>query len=178
VSDPFIGEIRLFGFNFAPVNWAFCNGQLLPINQNVALFSLLGTFYGGNGTNNFALPDLRSRVPLGMGQGTGLSDYNIGQTGGAETVTLAVTQLPSHNHSVNASDASGVSLFGPSDRSDSPAGHVLGRAEIYRDKPDGKTVMNAEMIGNTGGGRPVSVIQPYLTLNFCIALSGIFPPRS
>ena len=178
MSDPYIGEIRLFGFNFAPVNWAFCNGQLLPINQNVALFSLLGTTYGGNGTSNFALPDLRSRVPLGMGQGTGLSQYNIGQTGGAETVTLSVTQMPSHSHSVNASDASGVSLFGPSDRPDSPAGHVLGRAEIYRDKPDGKTVMNAEMIGNTGGGSPVSVLQPYLALNFCIALSGIFPPRS
>jgi microcystin-dependent protein len=177
VSDPFIGEIRLFGFNFAPINWAFCNGQILPISQNVALFSLLGTNYGGNGSTTFALPDLRSRVPLGMGQGTGLSAYDIGQAGGAETVTLSVSQMPSHNHSVNASDASRT-LFGPSDRSDSPNGHVLGRAEIYADKPDGKTVMDAAMIGNTGGGNPVSVIQPYLTLNFCIALAGIFPPRS
>jgi microcystin-dependent protein len=178
VSDPFIGEIRIFGFNFAPVGWAMCQGQLLPISQNVALFSLLGTFYGGNGTSNFALPDLRSRVPLGLGQGTGLSNYAIGQAGGAETVTLSVTQLPAHNHAVNASDAAGVSLFGPSDRSDSPKGHVLGRAEIYADRPDGTTVMNAEMIGNTGGGSPVSVIQPYLALNFCIALQGIYPSRS
>lgn len=178
MSEPFIGEIRMFGFNFAPVGWAFCQGQLLPISQNVALFSLLGTFYGGDGRTTFALPDLRSRVPLGMGQGTGLSNYTIGQAGGTETVTLSVTQLPSHNHAVNASDARDFSLFGPSDRSDSPAGHVLGRADIYADAPDGTTVMNAGMIGDTGGGGPVGIIQPYLTLNFCIALFGIFPSRS
>jgi microcystin-dependent protein len=178
VSTPFLGEIRMFGFNFAPIGWAFCQGQLLPISQNPALFALIGTFYGGNGSSNFALPDLRSRVPLSMGQGTGLSNYNIGQAGGTETVTLSVTQMPSHNHPVNASDSRDFSLLGPSDRADSPAGHVLARGDIYAGAPDGATVMNAGMIGDTGAADPVGIIQPYLSLNFCIALTGIFPSRS
>jgi microcystin-dependent protein len=178
VSTPFLGEIRMFGFNFAPIGWALCQGQLLPITQNVALFSLLGTFYGGNGTSTFALPDLRSRVPLSMGQGTGLSNYTIGQAGGTETVTLSLAQMPAHNHPVNASDSREFSLPGPSGRSESPAGHVLARGNVYADAPDGTTVMNAGMIGDTGAADPVGIIQPYLALNFCIALVGIFPSRS
>lgn len=178
MANPFLGEIRMFGFNFAPVGWAFCQGQLLPISQNAALFALLGTTYGGNGSSNFALPDLRSRVPLSMGQGTGLSNYNIGQAGGTETVSLSVNQMPSHNHPVNASDSRDFSPFGPSDRSDSPAGHVLARGDIYADAPDGTTVMNAGMIGDTGAADPVGIIQPYLALTLCIALVGIFPSRS
>src|ERR1700729_3051422 len=120
MADPFIGEIRTFGFNFAPIGWALCNGAILPINQNQALFSLLGNFYGGDGRSNFALPDLRSRVPLGLGQGTGLPFYSIGETGGAGTVTLTTAQLPAHSHQVNASDHGGND--GPVR---SPEGHAL-----------------------------------------------------
>jgi microcystin-dependent protein len=173
MADPYIGEIRTFGFDFAPRGWALCNGAILPINQNQALFSLLGTYYGGNGSTNFALPDLRSRVPLGMGQGTAQpGNFSIGQQGGAATVTLTTAQLPAHNHPVNASDHGGND--GPVR---SPEGHVLERGNVYADAPDGKTVMNAGMIGNTGGGQPVSILPPYLALNFCIALQGIYPPR-
>jgi microcystin-dependent protein len=172
MADPYIGEIRTFGFNFAPAGWALCNGALLPINQNQALFSLLGTFYGGDGRTNFALPDLRSRVQLGHGEGPGLPFYSIGDKGGAGTVTLTAAQLPAHSHQVNASDHGGND--GPVR---SPEGHVLERGNIYADAPDGKTVMNAGMIGNTGGGQPVSILPPYLVLNFCIALQGIYPPR-
>lgn len=172
MADPFLGEIRLFGFNFAPVGWAMCQGQLLPISQNTALFSLLGTSYGGNGTTTFALPDLRSRVPLSMGQGAGLSNYVIGQAGGNENVTLLASQLPAHSHSVNASSTAAAA--------DRPAGAVLGHAGVntYAAGPDGATVMNAGMIANTGGSQPHSNLQPFLTLNFCIALQGIYPSRN
>jgi microcystin-dependent protein len=172
VPDPFIGEIRIFGFNFAPIGWAMCNGQLLPINQNTALFSLIGTYFGGNGTTTFGLPDLRSRVPINMGQGSGLSEYVLGQVGGAENVALLATQVPSHSHSVNASDGAAGSTR--------PAGGVLGRAgsDIYAAAPDGSTVMNTGMIANSGGNQPHQNMQPYLTLNFCIALQGVFPPRN
>jgi microcystin-dependent protein len=171
VSEPFIGEVRTFGFNFAPRGWAMCNGQLLPINQNQALFALLGTFYGGNGTTNFALPNLQSSVAIHQGQGPGLSPYALGQTGGVETVTLTSQQMPTHNHQVNASGSSATGA-----RS---GGTVLGHAtaNIYTGAPDG-TVMNAGMIGNAGGSLPHGNIQPYLTLNFCIALVGIFPSRN
>jgi microcystin-dependent protein len=152
--DPFIGEIRMFGFNFAPVGWAMCNGQLLPITQNTALFSLLGTTFGGNGTTNFALPDLRSRVPNHEGQGSGLSQYELGQSGGAENVTLLSSQLPAHGHSVNVSSAAAAD--------GRPAGNVLAHAgtNIYAPAPDGATVMNGGMIANTGGNQPHANIQP------------------
>lgn len=161
----------MFGFNFAPRGWALCQGQVLPISQNTALFSLLGTYFGGNGTTNFGLPNLQSRVPLSMGTGQGLSSYTIGQAGGTENVTLLATQLPAHGHSVNASSATAGG--------DRPAGAVLARpgANIYASAPDGTTVMNTGMIGNAGGGQPHSNIAPYLTLNFCIALQGIYPTR-
>jgi len=172
VSEPFLGEIRMFGFNFAPTGWAMCNGQLLPISQNTALFSLLGTQFGGNGTSTFALPNLQSRVPIHQGQGSGLSSYVIGQSGGFENVTLLATQLPAHSHSVNASSATAAA--------GRPAGAVPAHpsADIYASAPDGATVMNAGMIANTGGNQPHGNIQPYLTLNFCIALQGIFPSRN
>lgn len=172
MSEPFLGEIRMFGFNFAPIGWAQCNGQVLPISQNTALFSLLGTFYGGNGTSNFALPDLRSRVAVHEGQGTGLAQYVIGQRGGVENVTLLGTQLPAHSHSVNASSATAVEAR--------PAGAVLAHAgaSVYASAPDGATVMNSGMISNTGGNQPHPNVQPYLTVNFCIALQGIFPSRN
>lgn len=172
MSEPFVGEIRMFGFNFAPQGWALCNGQTLPINQNQALFSLLGTTYGGDGTTTFALPDLQSRVAVHQGQSPGLSAYGIGQAGGAESVTLLPAQMPAHTHSVHASG-------GPAE-AQRPGGRALARAstDIYVAKPDGSTVMNAGMLGDAGGSDPHPNIQPYLVLNFCIALQGIFPAQS
>jgi microcystin-dependent protein len=171
MSEPFLGEIRIFGFNFAPQGWAFCDGQLMSISQNTALFSLLGTFYGGNGIQTFALPDLRGRVSIHQGQGPGLSSYVIGQTGGTENTTLNTNQMPQHNHAAvaNASPAT----------TGRPDGAVPARAaaDIYAPAPDG-TAMNAGHIGNTGGSQPFNNLQPYLTVNFCIALQGIFPSRN
>ena len=171
VSEPFVGEIRMFGFNFPPQGWAFCDGQLLSISQNAALFSLLGTTYGGDGESNFALPDLRSRVPVSQGQGEGLSSYAEGQAGGTETVTLAAAQMPAHTHAVSASSSPAAS--------ERPAGRVLARSpdHSYIPEPDTDTVMNAKMIGEAGNSQPHDNIQPYLALNFCIALQGVFPAR-
>jgi microcystin-dependent protein len=148
---------------FAPQCWALCNGQLLPINQNQALFSLLGTTYGGNGTTTFALPDLRSRVPVHQGQGPGLSPYAEGQAGGTEAVTLAAAQMPQHTHSVNASSSAATS--------DNPAGRTLARSasHIYHPESGQHTVMDANMLGEAGGSQPHGNIQPYLAVTFCIA---------
>jgi microcystin-dependent protein len=172
MSEPFVGEIRMFGFNFAPQGWALCNGQLLPINQNQALFSLLGTTYGGDGRTTFALPNMQSRVPVCQGQGPGLSSYAEGQAGGTETVTLAATQMPGHTHPVKASSSAAAS--------GQPEGRALARSasHIYTAKPDTSTVMNADMLGDAGDGQPHNNIQPYLAVNFCIALNGIFPSRN
>ncbi len=172
MSEPFVGEIRMFGFSFAPQGWALCNGQLLPISQNTALFSLLGTTYGGDGRTTFALPDMRSRVPACQGQGPGLSSYAEGQAGGAETVTLAAAQMPGHTHPVKASSSAAAS--------DQPEGRALARSasHIYTAKPDASTVMNTDMLGDAGGSQPHDNIQPYLAVNFCIALNGIFPSLS
>ena len=172
MSEPFLGEIRMFGFNFAPTGWALCNGQLLPINQNTALFSLLGTFYGGNGTTTFALPDLQSRVPVHQGTGTGLRTYVVGQSGGAETVKLNGDQMPAHSHRVRATRSAADS--------DNPFDRVLAQPSqhAYLGAPDATTVMNSAMIADAGGGQPHDNIQPYLTVNFCIALTGIYPSRS
>lgn len=172
MSEPFVGEIRMFGFNFAPQGWALCDGQLLPISQNVALFSLLGTTYGGDGTTTFALPNLQSRVPIHQGQGAGLSSYVAGQAGGTETVTLAAAQMPEHTHSVKASSSAAAS--------DKPEGRALAQSHspIYTPEPDASTVMNANMLGDAGGSEPHDNIQPYLAVNFCIALTGIFPARN
>jgi microcystin-dependent protein len=171
VTEPFVGEIRIFGFNFAPIGWALCNGQLLPISQNTALFSLLGTTYGGNGTSNFALPNLQGRIPIHQGTGAGLSPYVIGQTGGTESTTLTVGELPAHNHPVNAHNGVGTLAR--------PAASVPARssAEAYAPAPDG-TTMDAGMIGDTGSGQPFNNLQPYLVLNVCISLLGIFPSRN
>jgi microcystin-dependent protein len=169
--EPFLGEIRMFGFNFAPQGWALCNGQLLPINQNQALFALLGNMYGGNGTTTFALPDLQSRVPIHQGQGAGLSAYVVGQAGGTETVTLAAAQMPAHTHSVQASSSAAGST--------KPKGRVPARSQsdTYAAKPDTSTVMHANMIAEAGSGGPHPNMQPYVTVNFCIAMVGIFPAR-
>jgi microcystin-dependent protein len=171
VANPYVGEIRNFGFTFAPSGWALCNGQLLPISQNTALFSLIGTFYGGNGTSNFALPNLQSRVAIHMGQGAGLSPYQIGQASGVENQTLLTSQLPTHSHQATATDGNAAGTR--------PGGSVPGRVQtaIYAPAPDG-TILNAGTVGTAGGSQPFSVLEPYLSTNFCIALFGIFPARN
>ena len=166
--DPFIGEIRLVAFGFAPKGWALCEGQLLPINQNQALFSLLGTSYGGDGRTTFALPDLRGRVPVGAGQSAVGSDYPLGATGGEETVKLATRQLPAHAHAVNAS--------GKAATAKSPAGAFPAGGGAYAAARDVR--MKPAMIGRTGGGEAHENRQPYLGLNYVIALQGIYPARS
>jgi len=173
MDEPFIGTIVMFAGNFAPRGWALCNGQLLSIAQNTALFSILGTTYGGDGVSNFALPDLRGRVPIHPGQGPGLSPYVEGQRGGAESATLTSNQLPAHSHPVNCSNTT-ASRGGTT-----PVGNVLAvtnSAEIYSATPNAQ--MSPQMIGNTGGNQPVAVVQPYLSVNFIIALQGIFPSRN
>ncbi len=167
--EPFLGQIQAFGFNFAPRGWAFCNGQLLPIAQNTALFSLLGTIYGGDGRTTFALPDLRGRVSMQFGTGPGLSSYSIGEKGGAEQITLITSQMPSHNHSANAAAEEADQ--------NKPAGNTLASSQIYKTiNPD--ATLNAGTIGNTGGNLPHPNIQPFLIINWCIALQGIFPSRN
>ena len=171
-TGPFIGEIMLVSWNFAPKGWAFCNGQLLPINQNQALFSLLGTTYGGNGVTTFALPDLRDRVPIHFGQGPGLSPRSLGERAGAASHTLALTELPTHAHAVQASSGS------PGSQVD-PAGNYPARNPAaypqYGSVAD--VAMASSAIGTVGGGQPHTNLQPYLGLHFVIALVGVFPSR-
>jgi len=174
--DPFIAEIRIFGCNFPPQGWAQCNGQLLPISQNTALFSLLGTTYGGNGQSNFGLPNLQGAAPIGMGQGPGLSQYFEGQTGGSSSVTLVASQIPSHTHNAVATDGSGNTA--------SPANAIWATPSIDRDinfyeGASATTVnMNAAALAITGGAQPHNNLMPYLGSNFCIALFGVFPARN
>jgi microcystin-dependent protein len=172
--NPYLGEIRIFAGNFAPRGWAMCNGQILPISQNTALFSLIGTFYGGNGTSTFALPDFRSRAPVHQGNGAGLSPYVLGETTGVETVTLLSSQMPLHNHAVNASSGAGT-LVAASGAFWAADGASRG-GKLYASA--GGATMAAGAIGQTGGGVPHNNIQPYLALNFIIALQGIFPSRN
>lgn len=168
--DPFVAEIRIFPFNFAPNGWAFCDGQLLPLSQNTALFSLLGTTYGGNGQSNFALPNLQGNAPMHPGQGPGLSLRDLGETGGSETVSLLESEIPSHTHTMNAVNDSGLQS--------TPEGALTARANIYKTSPPGNLVnMSVNKLAPTGGDQPHNNLQPYLTLNFCIALQGVFPPR-
>ncbi len=169
MAEPFLGEIKMFGGNFAPVGYAQCNGQLLPISQNQALFSILGTTYGGDGRTTYALPDLRGRVPIHFGQGPGLSSYVEGELGGTESVTLQASQMPSHSHSVNSNsgDASAPS----------PQGTVPAGQGAYAAAANG-TLMNSGMIAATGGSQPHTNIQPFLAVNFIIALQGIYPTRN
>jgi microcystin-dependent protein len=173
MSDPFVAEIRILPINFAPKGWAFCDGQLLPISQNTALFSLIGTFYGGDGISNFALPNLQGNAPMFWGQGPGLVSYVEGERGGVETVTLLQTEMPAHTH-----QASGATGNGPT----SPANNTWGTAAGRTPPPsyvDGSpnVTMASTTVAVTGGNLPHNNMQPYLTLNFCIALQGIFPAR-
>jgi microcystin-dependent protein len=180
MDTPFLGSIVMFAGNFAPRGWALCNGQLLSIAQNTALFSILGTTYGGNGTTTFALPDLRGRAPVHPGQGPGLSPYSLGEQIGSETVTLLSNNMPAHNHVVNASTATSPNRGGTN-----PAGNLLAvtanagsySVDIYASGNPG-TTMNPMMIGPAGGSQPFSILQPILCVNFIIALQGIFPSRN
>lgn len=173
MAESFLGEIRIFAFNFPPKGWATCDGQILSIAQNTALFSLLGTFYGGNGVNTFALPDLRGRTPVHMGQGPGLSPYVLGEKGGAESVTLLQSELPSHTHPAAGNSGPGNSLV--------PTGCVWaadagGSAQYATTEPD--VTLSGYAVGVTGGNQPHENRPPFLTLNLCIATIGIFPSRN
>lgn len=173
MSDAFVGEIRMVGFNFAPTGWAFCNGQLLPISQNTALFSLLGTMYGGNGQSTFALPDLQGSAPMHAGQGPGLTERFIGEASGSSTVTLLESEIPAHNHIV-----SGVSGTGPTSPANNSWGTGVGRTPppSYQNGNPNVT-MSPNALGVTGSSSPHNNMQPYLVVNFIIAMQGIFPPR-
>lgn len=174
MSSPFVAEIRMFGCNFAPTGWAQCNGQILPISQNTALFSLLGTTYGGNGQSTFALPNLQGASPLEQGQGPGLSLYDLGQQGGTEFVTLLESEMPLHNHFVQIKATPPPSNAGIPD----PA-TVIGRSSGGTAfTPFANTAaMNFQAIGIAGSSLPHNNMMPYLVINFCIALQGVFPPR-
>ncbi len=172
MADPFVAEIRIFGFNFAPKGWAFCNGQLLPISQNTALFSLLGTYYGGDGKSTFALPDLQGSAAMAWGDGPGLSPRSLGEIGGTQTVSLLQSEMPFHGHTLNAVNDGGLQS--------NPGGAAPARANYYRTTPSSSPVvqMNFQSVLPSGGGLPHDNMQPYLALNFCIALQGVFPPRT
>ena len=170
MSEPFIAEIRIFAGNFAPRSWAFCNGQLLPISQNTALFSLIGTTYGGDGRTTTALPNLKGRAPMHPGRGPSLTSRRLGQRGGVEMVSLSEAQMPSHTHS----------LFGTDEDIDetSPDGHLLGAGNaVYGDTPPNVNMASAA-IPNTGGSQPHNNLQPFLTMTYIIALQGLYPSRS
>ena len=181
MSSPFVAEIRIFGFNFAPTGWAQCNGQLLPISQNTALFSLLGTFYGGDGKSTFALPNLQGAVPLGQGQGPGLSEYFLGQQAGSPFVTLIQSEMPAHSHNFvvtttnGTTNAAATNQLGKGQSGNPVSG--LGQARIFSNAAPGQ-MMNPQALGIAGGSLPHNNIMPSLVLNYCIALQGIFPPRS
>ncbi len=180
-SNPYLSEIQIFAFDFAPRRWALCNGQLLAINTNQALFSLLGTNYGGNGVTTFALPDLRGRVPLGWGNGPSLTPNNLGQLGGTENVTLLPTQMPLHTHSITTTAAQPCQSAGGNQNTPAtsfPAAHET--ENIYSTTSDanmGAPTVNTT-ISTAGGSQPHPNQPPYLTMNFCIALQGIFPSRN
>lgn len=180
MADPFVAEIRIFPFNFAPKGWAFCNGQLLPISQNTALFSLLGTTYGGDGRTTFALPDMQGNAPMHPGQGPGLSLHDLGEMAGSATVTLSFSDIPAHTHALTAKTQSA--------NTNDPTGGLLaaghfggaqgGAVNYYVTSSTPQTQLSGNAIAPAGGDQPHNNLMPYLTLNFCIALQGVFPPRS
>ena len=172
MADAFVGEIRIFGCNFAPSGWAKCNGQLLPITQNAALFSIMGTTYGGNGITTFALPNLRGAAPLQAGQGSGLSARALGESAGQATVTLIETELPTHSHSVIGVDGAGTQQS-PVNGRWAKASLARQPQNVYSNNPGGQTGVASFLA--SGGGQPHNNMPPYLVLTFCIALQGIFP---
>lgn len=172
MADPFVAEIRIFPFNFAPKGWAWCDGQLLPLSQNTALFSLLGTTYGGNGKSNFALPDLQGRAPMHPGQGPGLSLHDLGETGGSETVTLLESEIPSHSHQMSVSSQLGLENLPTNQK------FAMGDGINLYGPNNNLTPMAPEALAPAGGDQPHNNMMPYLTFYFCIALQGVFPPRT
>lgn len=176
MADPFVAEIRIFPFNFAPKGWAFCAGQLLPISQNTALFSLLGTTYGGDGKSTFALPNLQGSSPMHPGQGPGLSLHDLGEQAGSATVTLLESEIPFHQHNVGRAKADTGDSITPVGSVWAQAIAGRGAAALYHESPATGQV-NPNSLALTGGSQPHNNMQPYLTLNFCIALQGVFPAR-
>lgn len=173
MADPFVAEIRIFPFNFAPKGWAWCDGQLLPLSQNTALFSLLGTTYGGDGKSNFALPDLQGRAPMHPGQGPGLSLHDLGETGGSETVTLLESEIPSHGHTLSGSNEDGT-------QGTLTAGVALATSvggQLYQTNTAALAAMAPASLPPAGGDQPHNNLMPYLTFYFNIALQGVFPAR-
>lgn len=176
MANQFLGEIRMVGFNFPPQGWATCDGQLLSISQNTALFSLLGTQYGGDGQTTFALPDLRGRVPVHQGQGPGLSGYLIGEQGGTENVTLTQSQMPAHTHTIVVNDnTTGIAASGSGNYLNSKT--ESGESVTSGSPPSAPVTLNSAAVNNSGGSQPHTNRQPYLCINFIIALTGIFPSR-
>ena len=171
MADPFVSEIRIFGFNFPPKGWAQCAGQLLPISQNTALFALLGTYYGGDGKSTFALPNLQGSVAVAQGQGQGLSNYDLGQTGGVETVTLLQSEIPVHNHLMT------VSGDVATERQPQGQNFAQGVGVNYWDTQNPTVTLNPQALTVSGGSLPHNNMQPYLTMNVCIAMQGVFPAR-
>ena len=173
--DPFVAEIRILPFNFAPKGWAFCDGQILPLSQNTALFSLLGTTYGGDGKSTFALPDLQGNAPIHAGQGPGLSLYDLGQSGGSDTITLLQSEIPVHSHAMfNAPTIVAAD-------SNICTGNSMGKSSqgnAYIPSSGNFVQLSPSALTPAGGSLPHNNMQPYLTLNFCIALQGVYPPRT
>ena len=180
MADPFVAEVRIFPFNFPPKGWAFCNGQLLPLSQNTALFALLGTFYGGDGKSTFALPNLQGSAAMHQGQGQGLSQRFIGEQSGSEQVTLLLTEIPVHTHNLQGSGSEATTATAAGNM---PAmgvydnGQQNGLIGAYSPTTPANTQMAFQALAVSGGGLPHNNMQPYLTLSFCIALQGVFPPR-
>jgi len=174
--DPFVAEIRIFPFNFAPKGWAFCDGQLMPISQNTALFSLLGTTYGGDGKSTFALPNMQGNVAMHPGQGPGLSLHDLGEMSGSESVTLLESEIPAHAHAVGRALNDAGNSISPANSVWAQSAAGRGAAALYIDgAPTGQVKIDS--LAAAGGGLPHNNMQPYLTLNFCIALQGVFPQR-
>jgi microcystin-dependent protein len=178
--DPFLGQITIFACNFAPVRWAMCQGQTLSIAQNTALFSLLGVNFGGNGTTTFQLPDLQGRAPIGFGQGPGLSSYEIGETGGVESAPISSGSYPSHSHTLfaAASTATGNQPGGLIEAEGQSGGRGAANLALYSASGAATNLAPTALTTAAGGSQPHNNVQPYLALNFCIALQGIFPPKS
>lgn len=170
MSEPFIAEIRIFAGNFAPRSWAFCNGQLLPVSQNTALFSLIGTTYGGDGRTTTALPNLKGRAPMHPGRGPGLTSRRLGQRGGVEMVTLSEAQMPNHTHQLIGTGEDGVST--------NPSGHYVGAGNDMFAAANNLGAMADASLPNAGGSQAHNNLQPFLTMNFIIALQGLYPSRS
>ncbi len=171
MSEPFLAEIRIIGFNFAPSGWAFCDGQILPINQNQSLYSLLGTTYGGDGETSFALPDLRGRVPIHVGSSNGVAPHQLGQRSGEETHTLSAAEISNHDHIAMCSDDNATT--------NDPQNNVFARATNTSYQPPNNLVgMSSQALTSVGGGQAHDNMQPYLALNFCIALQGVFPSEN